>query len=77
MLKTEGRWEHTREEVRVVYRSSKSSPHYKGGEFIDIYINMYCPNCEDGMLETEEDEEILAKCPSCGYVGRVSVYGEE
>ena len=76
-----GRYEKNRETVMVRYRSSASSPHYTGGEFIDIHINMYCPACPDDgdqceMLKLTEDEEIVADCPKCGYHARVSVYEE-
>ena len=70
------RYEESKEQVTVTYRNAESSTHYKGGEFIDIYIDMYCPNCEEGMLVLEEDKEIVAKCNKCTYSARVSVYEE-
>jgi DNA-directed RNA polymerase subunit M/transcription elongation factor TFIIS len=78
LAKTElgNRYEKSRESALVTYRSSKSNPHYTGGEFIDIYINMYCPDCEEGMLMLWEDKEIVAKCHKCAYTARVSVYEE-
>lgn len=79
-----GRYEKTSEQVTVLYRSStRTSPHYIGGEFIDIHIDMTCPACPDegesfGILELEENRElgIVAKCPKCMYRARVSVYEE-
>jgi len=58
---------------RALFRGTKT------GEFLDILINLVCPACPDeeedyGVLEFTEDEEIVAKCPKCGYSARVSVY---
>jgi hypothetical protein len=70
------RYEKSKETCTVLYRSTAGGRFYDGGEYLDILIDMHCPDCEEGMLVLEEDKEIIAKCSKCPYTARVSVYEE-